>query len=358
MREVIINKNEAGQRLDKFLRKYMSQAGSGFLYRMLRKKNIVLNGAKADGSEKLKEGDLVRLFLSEETISSFQEATASYPYKPLDVLYLGPNVAIVNKPAGMLSQKAEAEDVSLNEYLIGWLLQEEKISEKDLATFKPSVCNRLDRNTSGLVLCGVSLAGSQALSALLKGRGIRKEYLCLVLGNVTNDAYVKGFLRKDERTNQVSISETERPGDQPIETSYQVLAHGAHTTLLKVHLITGRTHQIRAHLASLGHPVVGDKKYGAIAGDPHSGYGRKDGQQAAGNGGRSDKAFRTPAFKDPIPARHQMLHAWRVTFPQVASADEPMAAISELAGKSITAPVPDAMKTCLIKEGISHGDVE
>ena len=167
MQQLTIGKNQAGQRLDKFLKKAFPNAGTGFLYKMLRKKNITLNGKKAEGKEILAQGDEIKCFFSEETFSSLsgiedRETTSDYrkayrSLKDISVLYEDEDILLLNKPAGVLTQKAKPEDLSLNEWLIGHLLATDAITEADLATFHPSVCNRLDRNTSGIVLCAESL---------------------------------------------------------------------------------------------------------------------------------------------------------------------------------------------------------
>ncbi|MCI8684290.1 MAG: RluA family pseudouridine synthase [Lachnospiraceae bacterium] len=265
-----IGKNEKDQRFDKYLKKLLSDAPSSFIYKMLRKKNITLNGKKADGSEKLMLGDEVKLFLSDETFQKFSgkvsEVSSQYPDNPLDIIYEDDDILVINKPVGMLSQKAAAGDVSANEYVIGYLLRQKKLTESDLRTFRPSVCNRLDRNTSGLLIAGKSLKGLQDMAKLLNDRSVEKYYQCLVKGQVTEPRRAEGWLSKDQENNQAVISGRELPGAKYIKTEYTPKAvftseHQAYT-LLEVHLITGRSHQIRAHLASLGYPVVGDGKYG------------------------------------------------------------------------------------------------
>lgn len=323
MRSITVNKNEAGQRLDKLLAKYLNLAGKGFLYKMMRKKNIVLNGKKCDGSEKLSEGDEIKLFLADETIDKFSEIKVQKVKKTkLHILYEDEHILLINKPSGMLSQKAKEQDESLVEYLIDYLLDSGKLTREDLRSFRPSVCNRLDRNTSGLVAAGCSLAGLQNLSAMFKDRSLHKYYLCVVAGTVREKKRIEGFLKKDEKTNQVTISQKELPDSAPICTEYEPLMESGSYTLLKVTLITGRTHQIRAHLASIGHPIVGDSKYGTA----------KVNEEA----------------KRKYHIHSQMLHSWKLVFPQME------APLEYLSGKSFTAPVPGEFQKVLgsLPEGV------
>lgn len=267
MKEFIVKENEAGQRLDKLLIKILKEAPSSFLYKMLRKKNIVLNEKKATGAEKTVIGDSIKFFLSDETFEKFAGTQSpiqltTLPSLELDIVYETPDVLIINKPSGMLSQKAEKEDISANEYILQYLLTSGKITKESLRTFKPSVCNRLDRNTSGILIAGKTLKGSQEMSKALKNRTIQKYYLCLVKGKIEKESNICGYIKKDEKNNQVTILQKEEKDAKRIETQYRPLKQLGAYTLLEVHLITGRSHQIRAHLASISHPIVGDTKYG------------------------------------------------------------------------------------------------
>ncbi len=329
MREIVIEKNEAGQRLDKFLAKYMNEASKSFFYKMMRKKNITLNGKKCEGNEKLAEGDVVKLFLAEDTIEKFSSVQVQAVRKVnLDILYEDDEIILVNKPAGMLSQKAKETDESLVEYLIDYLLGSGKLTESGLRAFRPSVCNRLDRNTSGIVAAGKSLAGLQMLSGVFKDRSIHKYYQCLVSGEIRDVKTVDGWLLKDEKKNQVRILtdvEAKRFGgkggdEEPkrIRTKYEPIATDGRFTLLRVTLLTGRSHQIRAHLASLGHPIVGDSKYGGVS--------------------KVNPSGRT--------VKYQLLHSYRLEFPKLA---EPFAYLS---GRVFEAPLPGYFGSVLKETGI------
>ena len=268
MRQLTVHKNDENQRLDKYLKKYLKEAPGSFIYKMLRKKNIVLNGKKADGTEKLSAGDEIKLFFAEDTLQKFTGETAvsdmpKFPVKSnLEILFEDEDILILNKPAGELSQKAEAKDVSMNEYALGYLQQSGAITAESLKVFKPSVCNRLDRNTSGILIVAKTYQGAREFGDALQKRTVRKFYRCIVKGEVKKSEKIDGFLWKDEKTNKVQIFKEKREGASEIHTAYEPVKCENGLTLLEVHLITGRTHQIRAHLSSIGHSILGDPKYG------------------------------------------------------------------------------------------------
>ena len=266
MRQLTVHKNDENQRLDKYLKKYLKEAPGSFIYKMLRKKNIVLNGKKADGTEKLTAGDEIKLFFAEETLQKFTgEAfgtAVTFPQKELDILFEDEDILIVNKPAGELSQKAEAKDVSMNEYALGYLQKCGVITEESLKVFKPSVCNRLDRNTSGILIVAKTYQGAREFGEALQKRSVRKFYRCIVKGELKRSEKIDGYLLKDEKTNKVQIFKEKREGASEIHTAYEPIKCENGLTMLEVHLITGRAHQIRAHLSSIGHSILGDPKYG------------------------------------------------------------------------------------------------
>lgn len=286
MKEYIIDRNSAGQRLDKFCRRTLSFAPPSFSYKMLRKKNIKLNGRKASGNELLQEGDKVTFYLSDETFEKFHrgpdtsvpdlsEYERAYRELSLKILYGDDDVLFVCKGAGVLSQKAEPGDISANEWVVGYALRkwkaQEKLSDRDCArrirAFRPSVCNRLDRNTGGILICALSLQGSRVMTELLRDRTIRKFYCMVVKGRVLEKGSAGGWLIKDGRTNKVTLyrsREAAPAGAKEIRTEYRPLRYSerADLTLVEAELITGKTHQLRAHMASVGHPILGDDKYG------------------------------------------------------------------------------------------------
>ena len=315
MKEFIINENEAGQRFDKYLAKLLKEAPKSFFYKMMRKKNITLNGKKANGNEKLLSGDHVKLFLSDETFEKFSGTDkAPRAYHKLDIIYEDENILLINKPSGMLSQPGDDGTPSLVEYLTGYLLETGSLTEEDLRTFRPSVCNRLDRNTTGLIAAGKSLAGLQELSEMFKSRNLHKYYLCLVEGVLEQEKYIKGYLSKDKKNNKVTIYKQEKENTLPVETRYFPLGNNGKRTLLKVELITGRAHQIRAHLASEGHSIVGDPKYG----------------------------------KNESNLKGQLLHSFCMEFPVLTGT------LSYLSGKTFTAPIPEIFLRTLKEEQLDE----
>ena len=213
MRQLQIQAAEEGQRLDKYLSRYMPEAPKSFFYKMLRKKNITCNKKKCDGSEKLCAGDCIELFLAEDTIEKFrgntdekkdsiiQTQTQNVSLSPKSIIYEDDDILLINKAAGELSQKASPKDVSMVEKVIGYALSTQKVTNEQLLVCRPSVCNRLDRNTSGIVAAGKTLQALQGLSEMFRDRTLKKYYLCLVKGQVKENQRIHGYLVKNEKTN-------------------------------------------------------------------------------------------------------------------------------------------------------------
>lgn len=333
MKEFVIKPNEANQRFDKYLKKLLPNAGTSFIYKMLRKKNITLNKKKAAGNEVVVSGDVINVFFSDETFDKFTantsdlqaefEALAKLDLSGIEIVSETTDVLVASKPANMLSQKAVDIDISANERLIGYLINTNQLSFDDFKTFKPSVCNRLDRNTTGLILMGKTLNGLQTLSSELKDRSINKYYRTIVSGQIPREMTIKGYLTKNTSANKVTITDKKQNADsQYIETAYRPISCNNNLTLLEVHLITGRSHQIRAHLASLSHPLAGDYKYG-------------------------DAAFNR-YMKDRYRCSSQMLHSYELDIPDMdihVHTDIPELFVNVLKGEDIWEPgIPEALE--------------
>ncbi len=298
---------------------------------MLRKKNITLNDRKASGSETVALGDKIKFWFSDETFDKFHKDTlidASALKKP-DIIYEDNSIIIMNKPAGVLSQKSGPDDISINEQMIGWLLSSGQYTNEELQTFRPSVCNRLDRNTSGIITGGKTLSGLRFLSEGFRQRTIHKYYFCLVAGHVTGRARLCGYLVKNRNDNRVTVTDQAVHNSDYIETEYEPLALGDECSLLKVFLITGRTHQIRAHLSSAGHPVIGDLKYG--------------------NSDINDR------FRSRYGVRRQLLHAGILKMPDRDHLEE-YGELSYLCGRTWTAPPPDDFLGAMEGDNISWNE--
>ena len=313
MKEIRITKNEENQRLDKFLLKYMNKASKGFLYKMLRKKRIKYNGGRAEGSELLKAGDTLQLYLAEETISSFmEEKTVAEAKRHFAIVYEDDDILVVSKPAGLLTHPEKSSDKdTLIDQILYYLYQKGQYLPEADSSFTPALCNRLYRNTRGIVISGKTLKGVQAVNETIRSHKLDKYYLTLVAGEIREAGEITAYLTKDEEKNQVRISKREGSGKKTM-TKYRPLACAKGYTLLEIHLITGKTHQIRAHMQSIGHPVVGDRKYGS----EHS----------------------NQKFREEYALSNQFLHAIRVEW------KEKEGPLGYLYGKEMTAPLPKTLQ--------------
>ena len=309
MKLLIIGQEDEGSRLDKYLRRYLPKAQNSFLYKMLRKKNITRNGKKADGSEHLAKGDEIRLFLSDETIASFRSDAAQHlSERPVHVLYEDGDFLAVSKDQGVLTQRDQSGLPSLTDDVTGYLLRSGAVSRESLLHFRPSPVNRLDRNTSGIILFGKTLQGQQKGADLFRMRRVEKHYAAIVRGTFREHLSDQAYLIKDPESNMSRILPHREEGAEEIRTDFTPLSKSGDATLLDIVLHTGKPHQIRARLHALGYPIIGDPKYG----DPDV----------------------NRFFRKQYGLRAQLLHAVCVLFPE----DEEVPC--SLRGKIIEAPFP------------------
>ena len=388
MQSISVPASEAGRRLDKYLMKYLDAAPKSFIYKAFRKKNIKLCGKRADGSEIVSSGDTIELFFSDETLASLKTAAKRRPDKQSDaiggirgvtrqaairenkaglagsdgqtadeaggnrlskkqiscgyskdgghinmgdkaglagfcvIVYEDVNVILADKKAGILSQKSDRRDYSLNEALLDYCGGKSDV-------FVPSVCNRIDRNTTGLVCFAKTYAAARELSRIIRDRELEKYYIAAVRGVIRGENRIDAWLMKDAASNTVEVSKTRLNGAEHIETAFRPVnayeskllglsspyGHicGEEYTVLKVELITGKSHQIRAQLAGTGHPLLGDSKYGDLR--------------------------LNQRLKAEYGIRYQLLHAWEMRMP-----DELNFPLDNIAGKTFRTAVPESIK--------------
>lgn len=285
MRELKIGKNDAGQRLDKFITKSLDLPMS-LLYKSIRLKKIKVNRKRAEASQKLEEGDTVQCFLADEFFekgkkngfSETPEHTAeqlSRMNAKLDIIYEDENIILVNKPQGLsVHEDEDSKSNTLISYIQSYLYSKGEYDPDGELSFAPALCNRIDKNTSGIVIAAKCAAALRIMNEKIKLREIRKFYLAALHGvPEKGEATLRAYLLKDSKTNTVRIYDKNPPkAAKEIITKYRVIAKNADSSLVEVELLTGRTHQIRAHMAHIGHPLIGDGKYGINRSDRERGY--------------------------------------------------------------------------------------
>ncbi len=332
---ITITENEAGQRLDRYLKKSLKNAPLSYIYKLLRT-GVKRNGKRAKEDAMLEPGDVLALYISEEEFASYAKKPAAHTAKrQFRVAYEDDRVIVVEKPLGLLTHgtKEEKKDTLANQ-VTDYLIETGSYVPARNVTYTPSPVNRLDRNTTGLVVFAKDYPAARALTKMIREKGyVRKYYLTLVSGALTKELRLTGRMEKDERTNTVRVlAETDEEGKEsetvarPLERYDATFSVNGKTkrqtfTLVEVELVTGRTHQIRAHLAAAGYPVVGDEKYGDR-------YANRDIQRTYG-------------------LSTQFLHAYRLAF----DAAEPP--VEDLAGKEIRSDLPPFLAR--VKEGLETG---
>ena len=307
MKSFIIRSNDAGKRLDKFVAKAAAGLSTSLMYKYIRKKAIKVNGKRCDISYKLRENDLVEMYINDEFFTEKKSSFKSIAYDPeLSVIYEDENLLLVDKKPGVLvhEDNTEKRDTLINQVLLYLYRSGSYDAEKEVS-FTPSLCNRLDKNTGGIVIVAKNAQAQRILYDVVKYRKVKKLYLALVFGRMPKESdTLTAYLKKNSSDNTVEVRSGEFEGSRKIITKYRVIKSGKGMSLVEVELVTGRTHQIRAHLAFIGHPVVGDCKYGRA---------------------RDNKS---------LPFKHQALYAYSLEF-MIDDADNPL---SYLNGRKFEVP--------------------
>lgn len=275
MKQFIIKENDADQRMDKFIAKALPDLPKSMMYKYLRIKRIKLNGKKCEISTRLKAGDVVDMYINDEF---FNDENNKYEFlkakTELNIVYEDNNIMLINKPSGLVvhEDNEHSSDTLINR-LLRYLYEKGEYNPDDELSFTPSLCNRIDRNTCGFVILAKNAAALREMNEIVKERMVTKKYLCIVHGTPKKkEDTLKDFLYKDSKNNMVTITKTPTKDTKTVITKYKVLKSKNDLSLVEVELVTGRTHQIRAHMAFIGHPLLGDTKYGFNRDNKGSGF--------------------------------------------------------------------------------------
>ncbi|MBQ9085563.1 MAG: RluA family pseudouridine synthase [Clostridia bacterium] len=276
MRSISIQKNDAGQRVDKFLSKAVKGLPTSMMYKLIRTKKIKVNRKRTEQNYILREGDEIQLFIREEFFDSPEKDDGALErIRPkLNILYEDDQILLLNKRPGVLvHEDTAASENTLIMHIKAYLYQKGEYLPKEEHSFAPALCNRIDRNTGGIVIAAKTAEALRTVNEKIRANQVSKFYLCLVHGTPSpREATLRAYLRKNSGDNMVEVREKPFPGAKEIITGYRVLETRGENALLEVELVTGRTHQIRAQMAAIGHPLLGDGKYGINRQERQKGY--------------------------------------------------------------------------------------
>ena len=261
MREITVNANDANQRLDKFITKYMPRLPLGMLYKGLRKNYVRVNGRHVkDGAYVIQDGDVLTLYFADEFFDAERAFEAGR--SDIDIVYEDGNIILINKPAGLVVHSDDkGTDDTLLTRMQSYLFKKGEYDPQNEHSFSPAFCNRLDRNTSGIIIGAKNAEALRIMNGKIKNREVKKYYLAIAEGVTDAEGTITTSLTRGDK--KVSVTDGEAEGSKKAMLRYRRIAVKDNLSLIEVELLTGRTHQIRAQMAHIGHPLAGDKKYGA-----------------------------------------------------------------------------------------------